>query len=393
MVLDHNSLYRLINSRHFQRNEKFERDQILHLTNDCIIILFALKKDKKTKIVVKKVSPKSKLLSNNSFCMGRFVTNKVKSRIQNFRYVYGYEIYRNQQVLYLEYIRGRTLKDFLHTNMYNSDKNKVKLFHNFLLQILLSLEYIQDKYRFTHYDLHIENIMISPCEHLEPFVFKLSYKTVKLKNIGYVVYFIDYDFSTASLLKTPSHLKKIIKYGFTGIFLSGTDILRLFFSIKKKVESCDDYFGLAVKNFINYVFQYYFQIDFDPGDSTSIILHEKMYYCMINQKQIFYTPLSLFYFLYDNQSNLNIDKKNFLSKMKNDFTVNETIYIPRLTSSKDAIEIFIRKYHNNFIIKNHFDTYISRIVFSLKELLEFFEKNNIKEIEVDPKIQNVKYLQ
>ena len=108
MVLDHNSLYRLINSRHFQRNEKFERDQILHLTNDCIIILFALKKDKKTKIVVKKVSPKSKLLSNNSFCMGRFVTNKVKSRIQNFRYVYGYEIYRNQQVLYLEYIRGRT---------------------------------------------------------------------------------------------------------------------------------------------------------------------------------------------------------------------------------------------------------------------------------------------
>ena len=114
---------------------------------------------------------------------------------------------------------------------------------------------------------------------------------------------------------------------------------------------------------------------------------------MINQKQIFYTPLSLFYFLYDNQSNLNIDKKNFVSKMKNDFTVNETIYIPRLTSSKDSIEIFIRKYHNNFIIKNHFDTYISRIVFSLKELLEFFEKNNIKEIEVDPKIQNVKYLQ
>ena len=389
----HNILYKLINSKRFHRKEKLNREKILYLSNNCVIIVFNLKTDNKTKIIVKKVTSKSKILSNNSFFIGRFVTNKLKNEIQNFRYMYGYEIYRNKQVLYLEYIRGRNFKNFIQSNMYNTDKHKIDLFHNFLLQIILCLEYIQDKFKFVHYDLHLENIMISPCDNLNPFVFNLSNQTIELKNFGYLVYFIDFDFSISSLTKKPFNVKKIMKYGFTGIFLSGTDILRFLFSLQKKVEWSKDYFGLMVKTFLLYVFTNYYQIYFEPGDSNSLSIHEKLYFCMMNQKQIFYTPLSLYYFLFENHVILNIDRSNFITPLQNDdYQINKNIYIPRLTSSKDAIEIFIRKYENNTITRNPFDTFLSRVVISLQELLEFYEKNDLQKIELDPKMKDIKYL-
>ena len=388
----HNILYKLINSKTFHRKEKMNREKILYLSNNCVIIVFNLKTDNKTKIIVKKVTSKSKILSNNSFFICRFVTNKLKNEIQNFRYMYGYEIYRNKQVLYLEYIRGRTFKNFIQSNMYNTDKHKIDLFHNFLLQIILCLEYIQDKFKFVHYDLHLENIMISPCDNLNPFVFNLSNQTIELKNFGYLVYFIDFDFSISSLTKKPFNVKKIMKYGFTGIFLSGTDILRFLFSLQKKVEWSKDYFGLMVKTFLLYVFTNYYQIYFEPGDSNSLSIHEKLYFCMINQKQIFYTPLSLYYFLFENHVILNIDRSNFITPLQNDYQINKNIYIPRLTSSKDAIEMFIRKYENNRITHNPFDTFLSRVVISLQELLEFYEKNDLQKIELDPKMKDIKYL-
>ena len=392
MMYSHQYLYQLINDKNFKRNELFEREKILYLTNDCVIIVFSLKENKKNKIIVKKVSEKSKILSNNSFFIGRFVINKIEPEVKNFRFTYGYEIYRNKQVLYLEYFRGCTFKHFINSNLYNSDKNKLKLFHNFVLQIILSLEYIQDRFKFVHYDLHLENIMITPCENQKAFIYHLSYKTIKLKNLGYLVNFIDFDFSTSSLVKKPYVSKKIMKYGFTGIFLSGTDILRFFFSMLKQVESCLDYFGFLIQTFIRYVFKHYFKIHFEPGDSNSLRIHETLYFCMINQKQIFYTPLSLFHFLFENKSILHIDHSNFITNLKINFHINKQIYIPRLTSSKDAIEIFIRKYHNKLLIKNQFDIFLSRVVLSLQELLDFFEKNDLIGIELDPKMRDIKYL-
>ena len=234
--------------------------------------------------------------------------------------------------------------------------------------------------------------MISPCDNLNPFVFNLSNQTIELKNFGYLVYFIDFDFSISSLTKKPFNVKKIMKYGFTGIFLSGTDILRFLFSLQKKVEWSKDYFGLMVKTFLLYVFTNYYQIYFEPGDSNSLSIHEKLYFCMINQKQIFYTPLSLYYFLFENHVILNIDRSNFITPLQNDYQINKNIYIPRLTSSKDAIEMFIRKYENNRITHNPFDTFLSRVVISLQELLEFYEKNDLQKIELDPKMKDIKYL-
>ena len=54
--------------------------------------------------------------------------------------------------------------------------------------------------------------------------------------------------------------------------------------------------------------------------------------------------------------------------------------------------MFIRKYENNRITHNPFDTFLSRVVISLQELLEFYEKNDLQKIELDPKMKDIKYL-
>lgn len=391
-------IYNIINSKTYHRKAFFERDKLLYLTNDCVIFVYKLKENKNKKIIVKKVSSKSKCLSNNSFFLGRFALNKIKEELPNFRYTFGYEEDNRKQTLYLEYLKGCTFKQFLLNNLYNDDPNKLELFHNFILQIILSLESIQSKIKFTHYDLHLENLLICPLKTRENFKFVLANQTIELKNMGYLIQFIDFDFSTASTIRYPILYQKIVPFGYTGIFLAGTDLLRLFFCIKKKVEFCNESFGKDVKEFVKNIFSNYFEITFDSNDTTSFSKHEHIYFCMMNQKQVFYTPLSLLHFIYNYRNDLLVKQYQFIQEVEIDTNHCETglnehhhrdIYIPLLTSSKDSIEMFIRKYQN---VQESYDSFIFRMVQSLQDLIFVYDKYKIPRLDIHPTMRQVKYL-
>ena len=388
------NIYNIINSKHFKRKQLLEKDHAIYMTDRCIIFRYQWKNDKTKKIIIKKISNSSRELSENSFFLGRFVLNKMKSVIPTFRFTFGYETDPRRQLFYLEYIKGVTFSKFITSNLESSDTYKLHLFHNFMFQIIVSLEMIQERFKFTHYDLHLSNIMIRPVSHKKNFNYHVFHRKLELKNMGYVVQIIDFDFSCATSVKSPVAFEKLIPYGYSGIFLSGTDLLRIFFSIKKKVESCKsvDPNTLAnqIKSFIDFVFKHHFKIIFDSNDYKSSVLHEKTYFSMINQEQVFYTPLSLLVFLLEHKKRLRIKNIKYCIQQEKD--ARQSLYRPLLTSSVDAMEIFIRKF-KDIPVDNYHDLYISRMVQSLKDLTYVYKNSPIKSIYPHPILQHVKYLQ
>ena len=92
--------------------------------------------------------------------IGLYAINHLRAIIPNFVYTYG--IFRNPCIfekssqcnyLLLELIPGQTWKKFIRTA--TTDQ-----FVNTFLQLCLSLKIAKEKYDFTHYDLHYENIII-----------------------------------------------------------------------------------------------------------------------------------------------------------------------------------------------------------------------------------------
>ena len=75
--------------------------------------------------------------------------------------------YLPTNVLFIEYISGLSLDDLCR-------KANKTLINSQLIGALAGLSIAQDKYRFTHYDIHIDNILIRECEPEALFVYHLN---------------------------------------------------------------------------------------------------------------------------------------------------------------------------------------------------------------------------
>jgi hypothetical protein len=82
------------------------------------------------------------------------------------------------------------------------DNSKYKLFVNFMLQALLSIEHLhQSKYKIFHGDLKLSNFLVktSNINEIKYFDFKINGKTLRVKNLGFAVLIIDFDTSSITL--------------------------------------------------------------------------------------------------------------------------------------------------------------------------------------------------
>lgn len=127
--------------------------------------------------------------------------NSISHKTPNFMYYYGsYPCQPNIKVKNIckkrdypgyslfEYINGKSLGTWL-----QSIKNEIEVI-NVYAQIILSLEIAYKELKFTHYDLHKENILIIDLNEEKYITYVHNGKTFSLKS-RYLVKIIDYGFS------------------------------------------------------------------------------------------------------------------------------------------------------------------------------------------------------
>jgi hypothetical protein len=102
--------------------------------------------------------------------------------------------YLPTNVLFLEYISPHSFYDFIK----HSDK---ALINSLILSILCGLSIAQKHSEFTHYDLHIDNILIKECEPEAVFVYKINGEVFSIPTYGFYPVIIDMGMSYSKALQ------------------------------------------------------------------------------------------------------------------------------------------------------------------------------------------------
>lgn len=135
-----------------------------------------------------KVILKKSEFSYNEYIIGTFVCNRIRYNIPNFIYCYG--LY-NKFLVY-EYIDGITLYNYIKCC-------NLAEFKNIFLQIIFSLDYAYEKYKFTHYDMQLSNIIIKRMDSQ----IHVNYRLGNI-NITDLAVIIDFDCSYAEIYNKKS---------------------------------------------------------------------------------------------------------------------------------------------------------------------------------------------
>ncbi len=101
--------------------------------------------------------------------------------------------YLPTSVLFLEYISPHSFYDFTK----HADKS---LINSLILGVLCGLSIAQKHCNFTHYDLHIDNILIKECEPEAIFVYKIDDEVFSIPTYGFYPVIIDMGMSYSSAI-------------------------------------------------------------------------------------------------------------------------------------------------------------------------------------------------
>lgn len=144
-------------------------------------------------------------------------------------------------VLFVEYIGDiKTMKSvsfdkFLDKNMFDT-----KLVYSQLCQILLALETAQISDKFTHYDLHLDNIYMKKCNKDKVIVYVIKDKQYTIPTYGYYPVIIDMGISYIDVFEghqMTSHTDHY-KYGFqSALFDRLNDVHHLMFAFRHNIFS------------------------------------------------------------------------------------------------------------------------------------------------------------
>jgi hypothetical protein len=156
-------------------------------------------------VIIKKAkSPKFDTITLRDYCVGLYI-NKVLKEAPFFVKTIGCYQHKNQFHIVLEYIDGINLKEFI-----SDPSTTIRDFVNIFFQILLGLEVAQNKIRFTHYDLHSENVLL---------VHNNSPTTVEMYGYEYTLRYkyrpiiIDFGLSTAQTCSSRDGQKQVVGQG------------------------------------------------------------------------------------------------------------------------------------------------------------------------------------
>lgn len=143
------------------------------------------------KIILKK-SKASNFLENTlkDYFVGLYCVNNLRMECSMFTFTYGVLTINkglNEMWIATEYVDGQTLKSLIKSLTFDQ-------FLNIFAQILIALEIGQDIYRFCHYDLHTDNIIIVDSDPQVYHLFKYDI-IVKCRNKPVLI-----DFGMSSIL-------------------------------------------------------------------------------------------------------------------------------------------------------------------------------------------------
>ena len=135
---------------------------------------------------------------------------------------------------------------------------KIKYDNNLLssqiLQLLLALQIAQNKFNFTHYDLHTTNVLQQHCEYNSVFLYNINNKKYIVPTYGYYPKIIDVGSSYCEEVKNHTMLTHAnsYDYGFQSQFFDPLNdihhsMLSLFYYIEDK-KSCFDSLSNKIKH-------------------------------------------------------------------------------------------------------------------------------------------------
>ena len=198
--------------------------------------------------VVVKVAQKSNGLESKlrEYFIGIKSLNKLRCLIPTFVYTIGAFLYpkptktgklqnetKNENTTFVVYekIDGETISSLL-----KKDKLTFKQFLNIFIQLLLGLEVAQREARFTHFDLHSDNVMIRQND-VASYNVHLDMSTYSIMNPEFIPVIIDFGASTCFIENRYIGSYDYIKYGMLNFMVPGYDMYKfLVYCARKTID-------------------------------------------------------------------------------------------------------------------------------------------------------------
>lgn len=236
---------------------------------------------------------------DKTIMIGILVMNQLQKYIPHFVYTYYETTVDNHVLTTMEYCNGLTLRKFFNQLFQSDNRRTWEIFLLLFYQVLFSLEIAQDNYFFTHYDLHLSNILLeTPSFHNGHIQYEIGKYNYILKNPEYIVKIIDFEFTTVESKGKiiVNHMETIFPFGYMGIFFPGVDMLRFIMELRlaPKFNSPN---GNRVNQFLDYIFFYFYKFPKSMDIQSQFQKHKKYFFNMTCTPHIYRCPIELIEFL------------------------------------------------------------------------------------------------
>lgn len=318
------------------RKNMMENTKLLHHKTNLTIRLFRCEN---FLFVVKR----KYIFQNNDFtCMiALLAINKICKISPHFLFTYYEDIDEGGAHVrtIMDYSSGVTFYKFLKIFLKNPKETDFEIFLGLFYQLLFALEYAQRVCLFTHYDLHLQNIIVESNETPVDISYQLFNKKYTLKNQLYKIRIIDYEFSSVCINdKIISNLyETIFQHGYLGIYFPAVDFFRVSMTLRSFLDGSDS-LSKDVRVFLDFLFQNLFHFTLDDSFEHFLKTRPKHYLNMTVSKQIYYCPFDIILFLesHDHILSKKFGKKSILPfQIKNDFVVDNFIQISNKKNKMD----------------------------------------------------------
>ena len=301
---------------------------------------------------------------------------------------------KNTAFVVYEKIPGETIQ-----NLLEQDKLTFKQFLNIFIQLLLGLEVAQREARFTHFDLHCENIIIRQND-LSSYNVHLDMSTYNVVNPEFIPVIIDFGLSTSYIENRYIGSYDHMRYNILNFMVPGYDMYRFL------VHSA---YNSKMQSKIRSLFRFYednddpYNINIDPYGINNGI--DEYCYRLTFSEAATYTPLMFVEWLlkeYPNElkSNILVSKRTHYLSIQYSSLIKEYGQIFQYTKEgiEDGIELVkkcitstpsyvMTKYNINLLERYNDDLQSDKLRSKIKHLKKYLDH---KYIDIDKAmIENV----
>lgn len=257
------------------------------------------------KKILKKNDPDCESLRNEYF-VGIYGLNFIRLSCANFGFYYYLKDEKDKISVYQEYISGISFSNFmkkLSKKTFSYAPGLGETFLSCFLQNIVALEYAQSTLQFTHFDLHLENIMLRNNETKQSVEIPYFDKYVVFDKPEFISTIIDFGFSTVRKSETEifsNFNTGFPEYGYYPFFLSGVDNFRVISTFYINTINRNNEFEGKINVFARFILEKFYNVNVTEF-VNNLKLFSKYYANITFFSQAYKTPNQLFNFLLKNE--------------------------------------------------------------------------------------------